>query len=573
MIISDPRLIDSLSLVNDFFADYDEIDLSDETMLNELSKVTDIKIVIKPKDNIERTIKELNTLIDKCPNLRLIYIHSTIPDSKSINVNDFINNVIDHNIGNLSFDGFNYNYLYLFNKLLSSNTKTKVTLDKVEYESDSLNYIFGDEKIRKHLSIHFFKDPKMKDLFNELRLGRITLENYNKYKDYLTNYKDLYISIGNVSEIDSKRIQEIKKDSHIKGIIVRCGYSRGEDTNTYSLEDYEKIRLAIDDIISKVKVPKESDLNRDKNIFSQIYKILGKNIRYDHFAISEKGRMDQTLATDCRNLKNGLLGVNRNNKKEFLAVCAGYATILQNICACFNIKCDYISSSSKEVEVPGRTVIRGPREYENGTSDPMGHGYNAVYLDGKAYFCDLTWDADSMKADNLGKYFLLDYDEFYKSHKDEGFSSDNVTLITEDGEKISSLDPTLFNNTCSYKEQIDLFGLTAKNNIDEMINVGYLADFATKNIEYIKQVKGEIGMIEYIKLIKVIHWIEDYIKSPNFSLRASWASQSIANAVTDDKGNVLGQKDFIFYPGIHELPKEDAINEVINMEESQWKMK
>lgn len=576
MMINDDKLLEQLWIENDKLTEYDELDLSNQHILDELTTIKKIHIHFNSKSDlssIEDTIRQLCILIDKCPNLELINVYSFCLDSKKLNINNLIDISVNHNINRVVISGFNYDYLSLYNKVISSNNETIVSLDRINDSVSGFTYIFGKEALRKKLHFNFHGNEELNALYEKLRFGTISLKNYEKYKNYLNNYKDLYISIGNINDLDLNKLESIKNDSHIKGIYIKCGYDQDKNAQHYSIEEYENIRKVIDNIIRMVRLPKADDPNRDKLIFAQIYKILGKNIRYDHFAISDKGENDEILSCNCRNLKNGLLGVNRNNKKELLTVCAGYATILQNICACFDIKCDYISSHSKEIETPGVFVVSGPRNYENGTSDPMGHGYNAVYLDGKAYLCDLTWDANSMKLDKLGKNFLKSYEEFYKSHKDEGFSSDNVRIITQDGEVQHSLNAELFIHSCSIEEQIQLFGSVAKENIDEMISEGYLADFAMKNIEYIKQVKGKVGMLEYIKLIQLIHELEEYIKSSAFKENAGWAAQGIVNEFTDENGNVVEKKNFVFYPGTSTLSPNDAIDEVTSMEERQWKMR
>ena len=576
MVINDNKLLDQLCRENDELSEYDELDLSNQHILDILVKVKKISISFSSKDDlgsIENTIKQLCVLIDKCPNLEFIRVFSLSPDSKKLNVNNLIDILVSHSINRIVMSGFNYEYLSLYSKLLSSNNETIVTLDRINDPMSGFTYIFGKEELRKKLQFNSHGNEELNTLYEELRYGSISLKNYEKYKGYLANYKDLYISIGNVNDLDLNKLESIKSDSHVKGIRIKCGYSKDKNAQYYSIEEYENIRIVIDNIIRMIKLPKVDDPNRDKLIFAQIYKILGKNISYDHYAISDEGKREEGLSCNCRNLKNGLLGVNRNDKRELLTVCAGYATILQNICACFNIKCDYISSSSKEIETPGVTIIRGPRKYENGTNDPMGHGYNAIYLDGKAYLCDLTWDADLMKLDKLGQHFLKSYEEFYKSHKDEGFSSENVTIVTQDGKIQRSLNKDLFVHSCPYEEQIQLFGIAAKENIDEMISEGYLANFAMRNIEYIKQVKGKVGMLEYIKLIQIIHGLEEYIKSSVFKSRAGWAAQGIDNEITDENGNVIGKKNFVFYPGARDLSPSDAVDEVISMEEKQWKMR
>lgn len=576
MIINDSKLLDKLWMENDELSDYFELDLSNQHILDLLSTIKNITINFNTKDDsntIKNTIEQLCFLVEKCPNLKSVRVFSLSLASKEMKINNLIDILVNYKMDRVVISGFNYDYLSLYSKVLSSDNDTVFSLDRNNDPVNSFAYIFGDEKLRKRIEFNSYGNEELNVLSRELRYHTISLKNYEKYSSYLTNYKDLYISIGNVSELELNKIESIKNDNRIKGIYIKCGYNNHERAQYYTIEEYENIRKNIDNIIRMVKLPEADDVNRDKLIFAQIYKILGKNIRYDHYAISEEGKKEVGLSSNCRNLKNGILGVIRNNKKELLTVCAGYATILQNICACFNIKCDYISSSSKEKEKPGVFVYSGPRQYENGTSDPMGHGYNAVYLDGKAYLCDLTWDADLMKLDQLGREFLKSYEEFYKSHKNEGFSSDNVTMITQDGDVQYSLDKELFIHSCSFEEQIQLFGSAAKDNIDEMISEGYLADFAMKNVEYIKQVKGKVGMLEYLKLIRFIHNLEEYIKSADFRKKAGWGAFGADCEITDENGNVIGKKNIVFYPGVEELSPSDAIYEVTSMEEKQWKMK
>lgn len=576
MIINDYKLLNQLWMENDELIDYDAIDLNNKYILDKLLQIKKLNISFNSKDDlntIKNTLNQLSFLIHKCPNIEFIGINSLNLESKKFNITNLINTLVDHNVDRVFISGFNYDYFSLYSKILSSNNKTIVNLDRINDSVSGFSYLFSSEKLRKKLYFDFYGSEELTTLYKELRFGTISLVNYEKYKDYLINYKDIYISIGNVNDLDLKKLENIKNDCCVKGIHVKSGYNTNKNAQYYSLEEYENIRKVIDNIIEKIKIPNNDDSNREKLIFAQIYKILGKNINYDHYAITKEGTLDEDLSMNCRNLKNGLLGVNRNNKRELLTVCAGYATILQNICACFGIKCDYISSSSKEIDHPDVLVIDGPRQYENGTSDAMGHGYNAVYLDGKAYLCDLTWDANLMKFDKLGQQFLKSYEEFYKSHRDEGFSSDNVSVVNQDGGVEKSLNKDLFDNSCSYEEQIQLFGSVAKTNIDQMVNEGYLANFVINNIEYIKHVKGKVGMIEYIKLIQLIHNLEEYIKSANFKERAGWSAQGINSDLTDENGNVIARKNFVFYPGTNDLSPDEAINNVVTMEEKQWKMR
>ena len=576
MIIDDNKLLNVLWKENDVLQEYDELDLSNQHILEELAKIKKIKIMFNSIDNLNiiiNTIKQLYPLIEKCPNLEFISVFSTSPESKKYTANNLIETLANHHIKHVSIKGFNYHYGHLYESILSSTSEIEVNLDTINNPVDGLKYIFGPAELKKKLKFDSYGSAELDDLYHDLRFDNIiSLKNYERYTDLLSNYQNLYISIGNVSEVDLQKLEIIKKDSHIKGIYIKCGSSDDDESKYYTIEEYEKIRKTIDSIIQMIKLPSPDDPNREKKIFAQIYKILGKNIKYDIYATTEEGKKNTQLSYDCRNLKNGLLGVIRDNKKMFLAVCAGYATILQNVCACFGIRCDYIKSESKEVTKPGRYIISGPREYENGTSDPHGHAYNAVYLDGKAYLCDLTNDADDMQLDQIARFFLKSYEEFYQSHKKTGFSSDNVTVITQNGEAIRSIDPSIFVHSCTYEEQIELFGIIAKGNIDEMISEGYLADFALNTVRCIKQVRGKIGMLDYIKLVQMIHTIEEYIKD-YIQSEANEQPLILKYKVTDDDGNVVGEESIIFYPGTWKLLPSAAIDEVERMETRQWKIK
>ena len=102
----------------------------------------------------------------------------------------------------------------------------------------------------------------------------------------------------------------------------------------YSIEEYIKVRKEIDSVISKIKMPSDDDPDREKKIFVQIYKILGKKIKYDHKAASQLGKNDRRLDVTSSNMIGGLL--------EGKSVCAGYAEILRNVLSCVGIYSEYV---------------------------------------------------------------------------------------------------------------------------------------------------------------------------------------------------------------------------------------
>ena len=232
MIINDYKLLEQLWMENDELTEYDELDLSNQNILDKLTTVKKLNISFNSKDNldsIKNTISQLCILIDKCPNLEFVKVFSLSQDSKKLNVNNLIDMLVSHSINRVVISGFNYDYLSLYNKMLSSDNKTIVSLDKISDPVSGFTYIFGSEELRKKLHFDSHGNEELNALYNELRLGSISLENYEKYKSYLTNYKDLYISIGNVNDLDLSKLESIKNDPRF-GLTITIIHDNGFKT-------------------------------------------------------------------------------------------------------------------------------------------------------------------------------------------------------------------------------------------------------------------------------------------------------------------------------------------------------
>lgn len=85
MIISDYKLLSQLWMENDELIEYDELNLSNQDVLQKLTTITQIKISFNRKDDlnsIKNTISQLCILIDKCPNLEFVKVFSSCIYSK-----------------------------------------------------------------------------------------------------------------------------------------------------------------------------------------------------------------------------------------------------------------------------------------------------------------------------------------------------------------------------------------------------------------------------------------------------------------------------------------------------------
>jgi len=220
----------------------------------------------------------------------------------------------------------------------------------------------------------------------------------------------------------------------------------------YKRDEYILVRKRIDEIISKIQIPGESTKDREKMIFSQIYRKLAEQIEYDYYAISEEGKKDTKLEITCRNLYGGLV--------KGKCVCAGYADILRNVLACCGIEAKFAR---------GGIDIDGGARYD--LKDPCGHAWNMVTLDGKDYWTDLTWDRASIIAKRYPLEFCL------KSTKDFGHKGFKVCNISE-AEKNKCTE------SLSIEEQVELFtGEKGHEVAENESNISYLSSMVMCSAE------------------------------------------------------------------------------------------
>ena len=319
-----------------------------------------------------------------------------------------------------------------------TNPETFVKLEQnkiaPEYYFDAISLIkksngrinFDDKNLEKITEIYRLRQVELRDFlqFGSIidfeNISDLTITARSEDLPILKEVSDIRLPvtlvIKNVNELSLDKLQESK---YISTIQISDGRNTEKpQSSPYSRQEYTKVREEIDKIISQVKLPEENDPDREKKIFSQVYKILGKKIEYDNYAISKEGKKDDRLQTTCRNLLGGLL--------ENKCVCAGYADILRNVLACTGIYSEFIGASP---------------DFENGVpynlKDPSGHAWNLVKLDGKKYWTDLTWDANNIKSDRYPlEYCLKSTKEFghntFKKRIEDQIQDPCLDSITDD---------------------------------------------------------------------------------------------------------------------------------------------
>lgn len=166
--------------------------------------------------------------------------------------------------------------------------------------------------------------------------------------------------------------------------------SQGLRSLDYTLADSIAINFDSDDSYDPGELARRltAGLNSDANRFRVLYRWIADNIRYDYSAKS---------ADPAKVLK----------KKE--AVCAGYAYLLQELCAYAFIRCEVVSGYAKS------------HDAAVGRISNSNHAWNAVYLNDTWYLVDVTWSAGYMHKKSFVKsysdqWFLADPVRFQDSH-------------------------------------------------------------------------------------------------------------------------------------------------------------
>ncbi len=181
------------------------------------------------------------------------------------------------------------------------------------------------------------------------------------------------IKIEDVAQLDNKKLEDLENRMTAKGMQISGVQIFDKDNNKnwemispYTVDSYKKIRSQLERLVDGID-PSEPDIDK----FVTIYMRMTESIPYDKTVID---RPDMGIAGGlryskymfaARNLEEGLL--------EGTCVCSGYADIMENALALVGIDAKTNSGLTRKV-------------------DGGGHAWNQVKIDGKWYYCDVTWD-------------------------------------------------------------------------------------------------------------------------------------------------------------------------------------
>ena len=122
----------------------------------------------------------------------------------------------------------------------------------------------------------------------------------------------------------------------------------------------------------------KEDRTNELEVFKQICMIIANNVTYDYNAADQNNKEYNDKMFTSRNMIGSLL--------EGKCVCAGYAELLRNMCACKGIECIYVDSKT--------------------------HSFNQVKIGKNWYYFDLTNCCDKIKDGIPVENFLLSEKKF-----------------------------------------------------------------------------------------------------------------------------------------------------------------
>lgn len=207
------------------------------------------------------------------------------------------------------------------------------------------------------------------------------------------------IKIEDVTQLDNKKLEDIENRMTAKGmnisgvqIIDRNNNSNWNMIGPYTLDSYKKVRSQLERLVEGID-PSEPDIDK----FVTVYMRIAESIPYDYSVIDRPamgiagGLHYSKYIYASRNLEEGLV--------EGTCVCSGYADIMKNALALVGV--DSKTNSGLTHKVNGG-----------------GHAWNQVKIDGKWYYCDVTWDEKKSSPNPKNRnynWILKGRDEFTRN--------------------------------------------------------------------------------------------------------------------------------------------------------------
>ena len=305
------------------------------------------------------------------------------------------------------------NLITLHVKLLKVEQENKKTIEFLEIAAKlenrvaqyNLGYLYGKglgvEQDYKKAKKCYEKAAKQGDANAQTKLGFLYLfglgteinyeiaeklfsRSFNNGNKSIKYYVDIFDELKKREKREIKEIGSIADyigkeiESDIDGILIKPDKNIYEYAHTlYDIETFNKIKKQLENMLEGIPKVKENRTN-ELEVFKQICMKIANIVRYDYNAIDQNNKEYYEKEFTSRNMIGALL--------EGKCICAGYAELLRNMCACQGIECIFVGSYT--------------------------HAFNQVKIGDNWYYFDLTNCCDSIKCGIPVENFLLSEKEF-----------------------------------------------------------------------------------------------------------------------------------------------------------------
>ncbi len=261
-----------------------------------------------------------------------------------------------------------------FVKAQLGKTTKKYLVNNISIDENGIRIIINSSKL---------KDLSENLNFNKIETMILVLNKDADLVDYMKLlkrvHKEIIISVRDVSYLDANEAEMLKEQLNVKKVKIYDNYDDSSNyiNDTYDIDTYIKIRQKINEFIKLVN-------SEDDNVLQKIIKVYKSIILSKKKEISDKNDEE----------KNQLTGIVENLYNDL-----NYAELFYNCLSCLQIECKTVKGEDFE----GKTRYWNQvKIYDN--------WYNIdLYLDSKE-------NINNSKFDKIPKYFLINDEEFYKTH-------------------------------------------------------------------------------------------------------------------------------------------------------------
>lgn len=315
---------------------------------------------------IKASLKSIQNILNNTATGAVCAVYFDIVGESSSSISNFMQENNFHNDIISCADNNNQNNRYVFNTLNADNIIVPTV------------FLFdGNGKLKYYTNSKFFEHNLTTALNNMCGNWIFNDEYKNYYYDNLASNKQMF---------NSTFINEEMRTAF-----------------TTVVRDSENVPLSVDATFKKYVEVAVGDAKTDYEKVKNITKWIAENIYYDNdYLYGRKATTNDTLIDVL------------NNR---VAVCRGYAILMNNFCRTAGIPCHRVYGYTRSDGQWTYDLVLGDERFE------QNHVWNEVYVDGRWIIVDATWNSNNRYEygektyfESIDDYFDIDIESFSSDH-------------------------------------------------------------------------------------------------------------------------------------------------------------